>query len=132
MRTDNQKLEVMLRELLPKVEGGHGRWRAVHDQAEILVLSDESHDRMRLMTVVTAATSLRAQDLIVLMSANFDRALDARYALWKGELWSVYLHPLGSLSRPELESALRQVIALKKSYGTTYTSTDLTFGPAGN
>ena len=33
-----------------------------------------------------------------LMQANFDSALDARYAVVRGVLWSAFLHPLGSLN----------------------------------
>ncbi len=31
------------------------------------------------------------------MQANFDTALDARYAIAKGALWSTFIHPLSDL-----------------------------------
>jgi hypothetical protein len=132
MRTDNRVLEGFLREVVPRLEGGRGRWHGVLDGVEIAVVTDEVHDRMRIMTAVAEPGTLRPQDLVTLLSANFDRALDAKYALWNGTLWSVFVHPLSSLSRPELASAVRQVVALRKNYGTSFTSTDLTFGGGRN
>jgi len=61
------------------------------------------------------------------MEANFDRTLDARYALFQGKLWSVYLHPLNSLTEEEFAAALDQVANLVETYGTTYASGQLQF-----
>jgi hypothetical protein len=36
--------------------------------------------------------------LHVLLQANYDRALDARYAMRNRELWSVVVHPLATLA----------------------------------
>jgi hypothetical protein len=41
---------------------------------------------------------------------------------------SVFTHPLKELSREQLLNAIDQVIALSKTFGTTYSSTDLEFG----
>lgn len=72
-------------------------------------MTDENHNRMRAMTPVAQADSLSPDDLRTLLEANFDRALDARYALYKGALWSVYIHPLRELGESQFEDAPRQV-----------------------
>ena len=67
-------------------------------------------------------------ELKKMMEANFDRALDAKYALSNGVLWSVYVHPLKELQKEQLIDALYQVKNLVNNYGTTYNSADFIFG----
>ena len=43
-------------------------------------------------------------------------------------VYSLYLHPLGSLTEPDLRSAVSQVVVLAKTFGTTYNSTGVVFG----
>ena len=85
---------------------------------------------MRIVAPVADGTILNEGQLRVLMEANFDRALDAKYALYEGSVWSVFVHPLAELSEAELLSAIRQVAALHASYGTTLSSMDIVFGGA--
>lgn len=61
------------------------------------------------------------------MQANFDSALDARYAIAKGKLWSAFIHPLSELNEEQFFSGLAQTITLVKSYGETYSSGALIF-----
>ena len=64
----------------------------------------------------------------ILPTANFDRALDAKYAISRGYLWAVFVHPLRELSEPQLCDAVHQVATLAENYGGTYSSSDLVFG----
>ena len=64
----------------------------------------------------------------MILRANFDRTLDARYALFRGFLVSIFLHPLSALTGPELESGLKQVSNLVRNYGGTYSSGGVRFG----
>ncbi|HKA25292.1 MAG TPA: hypothetical protein VKF80_09950, partial [Candidatus Eisenbacteria bacterium] len=66
--------------------------------------------------------------LALLLRANFDRALDAKFALRGEELWSLFVHPLSTLVSDDLGLFLDQVVTLVKNTGTTYASTDLVFG----
>ncbi|MEM7524503.1 MAG: hypothetical protein AAF360_12240, partial [Pseudomonadota bacterium] len=66
--------------------------------------------------------------LLRLMQANFDTALDARYAVAQGRLWSVYIHPLSALGKDEFISGLGQTVNLARTYGSLYTGGALTFG----
>ena len=71
---------------------------------------------------------LDSELLFRLLQANFDTALDARYSIARGVLWSLYLHPLGSLSDEQFLAAIGQVVNLASTFGTTYSSGALTFG----
>jgi hypothetical protein len=59
--------------------------------------------------------------------ANFHSALDVRYALSDEIIWSVYTHPLESLSPDQLKDAISQVYMAAVTFGTTYSSSDLVF-----
>jgi hypothetical protein len=90
-------------------------------------MTDENHNRMRAMMPVVQADALSAEDLRTLLEANFDRALDARYAIFNGALWSVYIHPFRELGEAQFEDALRQVSTLAERYGTSYSRSDMSF-----
>ncbi len=102
------------------------------DGVHIYLVTDESANRMRLMAGVIEQAKLKEEDLVVLMEANFDRALDAKYALSNNVLWSVFAHPLRELEKEQAIDALYQVKNLVKNYGGTYTSTDFVFGGNDN
>jgi hypothetical protein len=62
------------------------------------------------------------------MESNFHKALDARYAESNDILYSAFIHPLSALSETELIKALDQVATLALTFGTSYTSGELTYG----
>ena len=98
------------------------------DSVRIYLITDVASDRMRLMAGIVEEAQLTAKDLKILMEANYDRALDAKYALSDGVLWAVFVHPLKDLTTAVLKSGLYQVRNLVYSYGTSYTSTQFVFG----
>ncbi|MEO6462484.1 MAG: hypothetical protein ABIP29_05360, partial [Candidatus Eisenbacteria bacterium] len=53
---------------------------------------------------------------------------DAKYALRKREVWSVFMHPMSTLVPDDLGTFIDQVALLVKNTGTTYASSDLVFG----
>jgi len=126
--TDNDVLQAYLDAIFDDVEGDDGQWVLVFDDVEMTLISDEITNRVRVITPIVEAEGLEPQELRVLLEANFDRALDAKYAIWRDIVWGVYLHPLQELSRDQLISALRQVATLRHTYGTTYSSMGLQFG----
>lgn len=125
---DTAKLDSLLKALIPTITGQPGRWEAVFEGAPVLILSQDAHNRMRVLAPVARLEALDVPILLRLLEANFSTALDARYALYRGVLWSVFLHPLDSLTEPALRAALQQVVTLAKTTGTTYSSTHLSFG----
>jgi len=83
---------------------------------------------MRLVSPVIEASNMSEQQIIASLVSNYHLALDARYAIGSGVLFSTYIHPLAELTESQLISAVRQVATLSKTFGTTYTSGELSFG----
>ncbi len=125
----NDDIATLLGRVSSEVVGADGRWRLVVGGRAVTVSTDPVHDRVRIMGHVTAAEALDEERLTRLMQANFDTALDARYALARNTLWSVYVHPLGSLSAHDFLAALGQVVNLAATFGGAYHSGLL--APAG-
>lgn len=98
------------------------------DGVRIYLVADVNANRMRMMSGIVEESKLEKADLLILMKSNFDKALDAKYALSNGVLWSVYAHPLKELKKDQLVDALYQVRNLVTNYGTSYQSTDLVYG----
>lgn len=94
----------------------------------VLLVSDPNADRMRVLVPVRPTEGLTEDDLYRMMQANFDTALDARYAVAKGVLWATYIHPLAALGKEQLIAGIGQTVNLAQTYGTLYTSGGLTFG----
>lgn len=94
----------------------------------VIVVADPLADRMRAMVPIASAEGLTEADLMRMMQANFDSALDARYAVANGRLWGVFIHPLSPLKKDQLISGLVQTITVAKTYGTAYSSGGAVFG----
>ncbi|MEM1072876.1 MAG: hypothetical protein AAF665_00465 [Pseudomonadota bacterium] len=94
----------------------------------VLVIADPLADRMRAMVPIRAADGLDESELMRLMQANFDTALDARYAVAQGRLWGVFIHPLSPLETDQLISGLAQTVNVARSYGQTYSGGAQVFG----
>lgn len=124
---DNERLGEVLEHNCEVLDARDGRWLVEFAQRRLLVVTDEAQDRMRIMAIVAPYEKLRTRDLRVLLAANFDRTLDARYASAGGYLWAVYLHPLGDLTEDLVAEGLRQVAALVANFGGSYAVGDLTF-----
>ena len=120
----------LLDSYLTDLEGEDGFWRGMREDVQLFVLSDDSHDRMRIMAPIGELKDLETKVLQQLLEANYDRALDAKYALRDKEVWSVSVHPLATLAPDDFASFLDQVVRLVKNSGSTYASSDLVFGAA--
>ena len=122
-------LEQILKRLEPNTTGGNGRWEMLRDGVPVLIWGNESHNRMRAMAPITEVKRVDQEILMTMMEANFATALDARYTVFEGIVWAVFNHPLDSLRERDFISGLQQVVTLVKTAGTTYSSSDLRFGP---
>lgn len=94
----------------------------------VTVIVDARANRMRILVPISSAEGLGEEDLLRLLQANFDTALDARYAVANGRLWSTFIHPLAELRSDQLISGLAQTVTLAQTYGDTYTSGAIMFG----
>jgi hypothetical protein len=124
----NATLARLLPSLLKEIEGSNGFWHGQREDVAVYIVADEDHDRMRVMSPVGELKRTDAEFLSLLLQAIFDRALDAKYALRRKELWSVFMHPLSTLVPDDLGLYLDQVVRLVKNTGSTYASSDLVFG----
>lgn len=111
-----------------EIEGQPGFWRFDYQGYQIYIITDERADRMRIMAPVAAAEELEKPALYRALQANFDTALDARYAIAQGALWSAFIHPLGALDAAAFYAGFTQTVTLAATYGTTYSSSGLQFG----
>lgn len=95
---------------------------------QITIITDPVANRMRAFSAFKTLDGVDGQQLYRMMQANFDAALDARYAVAKGHLISVFIHPLAELRKDQFIEGLGQVANLVKTFGTAYTSGAMTFG----
>lgn len=93
----------------------------------LIVVAPEA-DRMRAMVSIASAEDVTPEEMLRMMQANFDTALDARYAVAQGRVWGVFIHPLAALEREQLLSGLAQTVNLARSYGSLYTGGANVFG----
>lgn len=95
---------------------------------ETVVVYDVAADRMRIIIPIVAADELLEEDLTRMMQANFDSALDARYALAQGTLWGAFIHPLSTLTDEEFLLGIAQTVNVVLSYGANYSSGMFIYG----
>ncbi len=105
-----------------------GYWKLTIEETPVVIVTDKKAGRMRIMVPVARTSDLTSNDLLRIAQANFDSALDSRYAIAQKILWSVFIHPLHELHDRQFISAIGQTVNLALTYGTTYTSGALTFG----
>jgi hypothetical protein len=94
----------------------------------VLVVMAPAADRMRAMVPIASLEDVTPEEMTRMMQANFDTALDARYAVAQGRVWGVFIHPLAALEREEFLSGLAQTVTLAQTYGTLYSGGAQVFG----
>lgn len=122
------RLDTILRALDPEAQSNGSVWQITINEVQVLIVTDVSADRMRAITPVAKTEDVPLEEMQRLLQANFDTALDARYAIAKDILWSAFIHPLGALEKDQLISGLGQVVNLAQSYGTLYSGGALHYG----
>ena len=124
---DNAGLDKLIKRLDGQAKAEEGYWEFIIEDRRVFVITDERADRMRIISPIESVEGLGEDQLYRLMQANFDSALDARYSIAKGVVWSAYIHPLSPLSDKEFLIGVGQVVNLVETYGTTYSSGALIF-----
>jgi len=105
-----------------------GVWQFTVGKLPVFVITDKKANRMRIMVPVRRAKGLTLEELQRIGQANFDTALDSRYAIAKNILWSVYIHPLSELYPRQFIKGIGQTANLALTYGKTYNSGLQTYG----
>jgi len=126
-KMNNERLDFLIRKIDENVKGKPGFWRFTVEKAIVTVVTDEKADRMRIIIPIVEAKDLDKKMMFRLLQANFDSALDARYSIAKGLLWSAYIHPLSPLDDRTFLSAIGQSVNLLKTYGSNFSSGALVF-----
>lgn len=103
-------------------------WQFEIGKRQVIVITDPRAERMRIMVPIAEAKTLDNGLLTRLMQANFDSALDARYAIAQDLLWGTFIHPLISLTEKDFVSGLAQALAVADNFGTSYSSGAVVFG----
>ena len=98
------------------------------DNIPVLIVTDVGANRMRAMVPIRSADTMTAEEMQRVMQANFDSALDARYAIAQERLWGVFIHPFKELERDQLISGIAQTVNIAKTYGSLYTGGATQFG----
>jgi len=122
------QLKQILSEIAEDVKGGPDNITFYYNGANMALLSNLSANRMRIIAPVVSAKDMNEQQILASLVSNYHLALDARYAIGDGVLYSVYIHPLKELTDEQFVSAVRQVATLRNTFGTSYTSGELSFG----
>jgi hypothetical protein len=117
-----------IRALDPEAQTNGTAWQLSVKDVTVLIVTDEAADRMRAITPARRAEEITPAEMTRLMQANFDSALEARYAIAKDILWSAFIHPLRPLEKDQLISGIGQVVNLAQSYGTLYSGGALQYG----
>jgi len=129
---NNAQMDALIKRLDPNVKGTPGNWLATIEGLQVRIVTDNKADRMRIMVPVMQTGNLNEEVMYRLMQANFESALDARYAVAQNILWSTYIHPLSPLTDKQFLSGVGQTLSLVKTFGTTFSSGALTFGGGDN
>ena len=130
---NNSRLRELIHEVTDSViDDQPGFWKFEYDGQLVFVITDESHNRMRIICPIVEAGEVSQKEWMTMMSANFDRALDARYCINNETLWSAFIHPLEELASHQFRDALKQVVTLASNFGTSYSSGNLVFGGDGD
>lgn len=122
-----EKMGTLINSTAENVESENGRWRFQINQTLFIVVTDSTHNRMRIISPIADIISIDDTMLKNALIANFHSALDVKYAISEGVLWSAYIHPLRELTEEQVTDAISQVYYANVNFGTTYASTSLVF-----
>jgi len=122
------KLTAIINDVGDNVQSNGGSVSFTFADAQLVAVVSEQANRMRLISPVISASDLTQAQMAATLVSNYHLALDARYAVGDGVLYSAFIHPLQELTTEQVISAIRQVANLRNTFGTSYTSGEMSFG----
>ena len=123
-----KKMTSIIKEFAEKVKTESRLIQFTYNSVRMNLIYDKQHDRMRVVSPIIKVSKLSDGQLKQCMRANYHDALDARYAISEGIVWSTFIHPLSDLTVEYLKSAIKQVAMAKLTFGEGYSSGALQFG----
>lgn len=124
---NNEKLQNFIETRTQNINGKSGFWNFNYKNHQLWLITDESHNRMRIMTQIVRENEIGESTFQEMLKANFDRSLDVRYAINNGWVWTCFIHPLKELSEAQVLDAFDQIVKAKETFGSAYSSSDLQF-----
>ncbi|TVZ55567.1 hypothetical protein OD91_0822 [Lutibacter sp. Hel_I_33_5] len=121
------KLDFIIKKNADSTAVNGNSWNFAVNGKLMICIADKNANRMRIISPISKQEKLSEELLLNSLIANFHTALDVKYAISDGVLWSVFIHPLKELSTHQVEDAISQVYYASETFGTIYTSTNLTF-----
>lgn len=126
MNTD--KLHALIMKINPEATRDQNMWQFQLAGRAVYIVADPAADRMRVMSPIAQTGTLPVELYERMLQANFDSALDARYAVAQNLVWSVFIHPLSSLTERDLLSGTAQTVTAAINFGTSFSSGATVYG----
>jgi len=123
-----ERLELLVKRVDPRAQKMGNGYVFKVEERPLRIVYDEQADRMRIITPIIPARDLPDGLLNRMLQANFDSVLDSRYAIGGGNVWSVFIHRLSSLTDEDLISGISQTAVAAETFGTTFSSGAVVFG----
>jgi hypothetical protein len=120
-----ERMEIIFGDQVDAIMGPPGAIQTQVDGINVYLISDSENDRMRIIAPIAMVARLDPRVLGVLLVANFNNTLDARYAISEGVIYATFLHPISSLSPELVRSSLAQVLSLVKTFGSSYSASEI-------
>ena len=121
------RMELLFSSHVRAIEGPSGAIRTQVDGINVYLISDPANDRMRILAPIALVEGLDRRVFGLLMEANFNNTLYARYAISEGAIYAAFLHPISPLTPELIQSAFEQVVSLKKTFGTSFSANAFRF-----
>lgn len=123
-----EQMDQVIKALDAKATRTGNSWQFTLQKRVMLVVTDTAAARMRIITPVAAIKDLPEGAMERLMQANFDTALDARYAVAQNLVWGAFIHPLDSLTQRDFAAGILQTHSIGETFGTTFSSGAISYG----
>ena len=122
------QMDEVIKALDSKATRTGNSWQFSLQDRVMLVVTDANAGRMRIMTPIALIAELPDGAMQRLMQANFDTALDARYAVAQDLVWGAFMHPLDTLTTRDFASGILQTHSIGETFGTTFSSGAISYG----
>lgn len=123
-----EQMDDVIKALDSKATRTGNSWQFTLEERVMLVVTDATAARMRIITPIALIAELPEGAMQRLMQANFDTALDARYAIAQDLVWGAFLHPLDTLTQRDFAAGILQTHSIGETFGTTFSSGAISYG----
>lgn len=122
----NSDIDKILTSNIDTLQGGHqyggGHWQFVYKGTMMFIMTDSTHNRMRIFSPIVEVDSLENGQMEAMLDANFDKSLDVRYCSYDGTIISAFIHPLEELKEWQFIDGILQVKGAVENFGDSFSS----------